>query len=256
MTNFKPNDNLEYIRALTGPTLVKDGEEQPRLPTLILGDGLKLTTNLALRTHRLDVEGGGGGDASLWAEYPAVDTVDMDGHDIRDLPSYEPSDSPDPSLAVSVETLVNYLTEWTPPPPPQPEWVQNRWLFNSGESDGVTSPYVVGFSISGPILRKEFQGGDVNEVYVDFNLNVPLQAQRSGMVKAVFTNFSGLPYGLDPYSIYGAVSVEADTMTVQASTSGYFRYSSGEIFIGFDALAEGFHEVTVHGRAHYVGIPG
>lgn len=255
MTNFKPNDNLEYIRALTGPTLVKDGEEQPRLPTLILGDGLKLTTNLALRTHRLDVEGGGGGDASLWAEHPAVGDVDMDGYDIRYLPSYEPLDSPDPSLAVSVETLVNYLTKWAPPPPPQPEWIQNHWTFNSGESDGVTSHFG-GFSIIGPILRKEFLEGNVNEVYVDFNLNVPLQAQRSGMVKAVFTNFSGLPYGLDPYSIYGAVSVEADTMTVQAPTSGYFRYSSGEIFIGLDALAEGLHRVTVHGRARYVGIPG
>lgn len=137
----------------------------------------------------------------------------------------------------------------------QLEWIQNHWNFSSGDSDGVTSPFG-GFSIRGPILRMEFWDGNVNEVYVDFNLDIPLQAQRSGMVKAVFTSFSGLPYGLNPYGIYGAVSVEADTMTVQAPTSGYFRYSSGEIFIGLDALSEGLHLVTVHGRAHYVGIPG
>lgn len=137
----------------------------------------------------------------------------------------------------------------------RPEWIQNYWTFNSGESDGATSPFG-GFSIRGPILRMEFWDGNVNEVYVDFNLDIPLQAQRSGMVRAVFTNSSGLPYDLNPYGIYGAVSVEAATVTVKASTSGHFRHDSGTIIIGFDALAEGLHLVTVHGRAHYVGIPG
>lgn len=112
MTNFKPNDNLEYIRALTGPTLVKDGEEQPRLPTLILGDGLKLTTNLALRTHRLDVEGEGGGDASLWAEYPAVDDVNMDGHKITGLG--EPTDASDAATKGYVDDRLPELEWWDP----------------------------------------------------------------------------------------------------------------------------------------------
>lgn len=97
MTNFKPNDNLEYIRALTGPTLVKDEEEQPRLPTLILGDGLKLTTNLALRTHRLDVEGG----ADEWSEHPATQDVDLDGFKITGLG--EPTDASDAATKAYVD---------------------------------------------------------------------------------------------------------------------------------------------------------
>lgn len=254
MTNFKPNDNLEYIRALTGPTLVKDKEEQPRLPTLILGDGLKLTTNLALRTHRLDVEGGGGGDASLWAEYPAVDTVDMDGHDIQGLPTHPGVDELDAGNVVSVGTLINAITGWTPPAP-QLEWIQNRWQFDSANSPDVLSPWN-SFTIGGPILRTEYAGGNINEVYVDFTSFIPLTAQRAGMLRANFNVFSGLPYGLNPYGVYGTATVEVDTPTVQATTSGYFRHSSGTITIGFDALAPGEHYVTVSGRAHYVGIPG
>lgn len=253
MTNFKPNDNLEYIRALTGPTLVKDGEEQPRLPTLILGDGLKLTTNLALRTHRLDVEGGGGGDASLWAEHPAVDDVNMDGHDIQGLPTHPGIDELDAGNVVSVGTLINTIAGWTPPPT-QPEWISNAWVFDSDNSPDVLSPWG-SFTIRGPILRTEYAGGSINEVFVEFTNFIPLTAQRSGMLRANFNVSSGLPYGLDPYGVYGTATVEANTLTVKAATSGYFRHNGGTITIGFDALAPGTHYVTVSGRAHYVGIP-
>lgn len=137
----------------------------------------------------------------------------------------------------------------------QLEWIQNYWLFDSANSPDVFSPWS-SFVIQGPILRTVYWEGDLDEVYVDFTHFMPLDAQRAGMLQANFNVLSGLPYGLNPYWVFGTATVEADTSTVKAATSGYFRHNGGTITIGFDALAPGTHYVTVSGRALYVGDPG
>lgn len=57
-----------------------------------------------------DFVGGGGGDVSTWSQYPATQDVDMDGHDVVGLPSYDPAVDPPPSdmsAAVSALTMNN-----------------------------------------------------------------------------------------------------------------------------------------------------
>lgn len=87
------NKNTEFLRAITGPKIEYNGSPVTRYSTWSIGGGLKVDENPFFNKlnlsiddqHIIDLIDIHGGDSSDWSEYPAVQSVDMDGNSITNL---------------------------------------------------------------------------------------------------------------------------------------------------------------------------
>lgn len=88
---------VEFVRAITGPSIESKNEELPRYSTWNFGEGIKVNPSPYFQKHEIEIDedyvvdlinqhgGGGGGNPSAWAFYSASHDVDMDGKRITNM---------------------------------------------------------------------------------------------------------------------------------------------------------------------------
>lgn len=188
------------------------------------------------------VGGGGGGDASTWSQYPATQDVDMDGHDVVGLPSYDPAVDPPPSdmsAAVSASTMNNafafLLPQWASYKASQDVDMDGHKLTGLGAptdaADAATKQYV---DTASSVVPTKIQNG-TSRVEIA-SANGDIEIYRAGTRVAFFWSGNGGqvifggPNGATltlPETASGHASVRSGGFQSAMTSTSYLQFPSG-----------------------------